>query len=1163
MTSEPVESATATSNSLVELDLNGPVSKPLDKKLLDAMKELEAKKRQPHEAAFRGWKEVAGYEEEDALTPDDEIMDLLTKSTLLDNYLPEIAYGDWYHQVAIVILGGFLSWFLGRFRFSIGPVFFVTFITTMYYRSSIRKYRLSLRLAAQREFSVNHIEDDFESMDWLNVFLDKYWIFLEPSIAQIACEQVNPILATLPIPAFVKQLWIHTLTLGTKPPRIDKVRTLDRTDDDVTVMDWWVSYTPNSLADSTVKQMKNRANQHVIVKAKLFGLTLPVVVSDVAFKGKFRVRLRMMSNFPHIQTVNVSLMEAPHFDFVAKPFGGDSIFAWEFLNLPGIYMFINEMVRKFAGPIVFDPLSFQLNLEQLLAGNGVSGALGILELNVKSAKNLKAADTFNNTIDPYLTFGFGSQVLTKTKVIPDTMNPVWNERVNVMLKSSSEPLSIILYDENESDGRKDKFMGAALYDLEEVMIKGEMRNITLPILRNNKPAGEVTFDLKLMKTLQGSQLPDGSYNPPPDLNTGVANLQLLGARSYSRDEKKPDSVFAELYVNQEKVVTSGVVKGQKEASWSLTHEDIVTDRSKTKVRVILRDNSKQKKITGSTTLQLTDIIDATYVGNSWFPVAKGLGEVKLSCQWNSVAMTGSSGSIGYTQPVGVLRINIQDAENLINLEKFGVIDPYVRIMVNGIQRGRTLTMESTTEPKFNQSIYVPVSSANQRVTIEAMDVQRNTPDRTLGSFQIRLNEFVDFNQKGEVIETMGEVTQGRLVHKKKGAKGTINYQLAFFPALPVLSVDDIAEMKERQAKKAQLELEKQSGEKKSDAKIEPLEDDEADEDSKPKIDLPLSEVPNYETGVCVFSIIDGNFSSDGYLQVFFDKNGYPSFESQRLSSRQNKVNSTGDYLVKELKYSTVTFKFTHKKGSNVTKPGISEITIPTLQLIENTYDKQQMMKISNGLQIKIQTRWVPILMEQLPMMDSIGNSGTLRLRLVKATNLPAADSNGKSDPFTKVYLNGKEVFKTKTIKKNLNPEWNEETSIDIDNRVCSTLRFKVNDWDLGLEQDDKLGELTLQLAEVNPFAEDFEDMVLSLKDDDGQPAGELYVQVFFKAEYHTLLSADKALPNFAGAGLDGAGKLLGSGVDGAGKIIGGAGKVGGKVLGTAAGLFKKKDKKET
>lgn len=61
------------------------------------MEEKELQKRSEHPASFRGWREVSGYDKSYALSPVDEIMDLLTRATTLDQYLPEFAYGDWYH----------------------------------------------------------------------------------------------------------------------------------------------------------------------------------------------------------------------------------------------------------------------------------------------------------------------------------------------------------------------------------------------------------------------------------------------------------------------------------------------------------------------------------------------------------------------------------------------------------------------------------------------------------------------------------------------------------------------------------------------------------------------------------------------------------------------------------------------------------------------------------------------------------------------------------------------------------------------------------------------------------------------------------------------------------------------------------------------------------
>ncbi|GCB66140.1 hypothetical protein scyTo_0004913, partial [Scyliorhinus torazame] len=83
-----------------------------------------------------------------------------------------------------------------------------------------------------------------------------------------------------------------------------------------------------------------------------------------------------------------------------------------------------------------------------------------------------------------------------------------------------------------------------------------------------------------------------------------------------------------------------------------------------------------------------------------------------------------------------------------------------------------------------------------------------------------------------------------------------------------------------------------------------------------------------------------------------------------------------------------------------------------------------------------------------------------------------------SDPYVKFKIAGKEVYRSKTIQKNLNPVWNEETSLLIQN-VAEPLYIKVFDYDFAL-QDDFMGSAYLDLTklELNRSTE----VTLNLKD---------------------------------------------------------------------------------
>ncbi|NXT19276.1 MCTP1 protein, partial [Syrrhaptes paradoxus] len=85
---------------------------------------------------------------------------------------------------------------------------------------------------------------------------------------------------------------------------------------------------------------------------------------------------------------------------------------------------------------------------------------------------------------------------------------------------------------------------------------------------------------------------------------------------------------------------------------------------------------------------------------------------------------------------------------------------------------------------------------------------------------------------------------------------------------------------------------------------------------------------------------------------------------------------------------------------------------------------------------------------------------------------------GTSDPYVKFKLGGKEVFRSKTIHKNLNPVWEEKACILIDN-PREPLYIKVFDYDFGL-QDDFIGSAFLDLTTLELNRQ--RDVTLSLKD---------------------------------------------------------------------------------
>jgi Ca2+-dependent lipid-binding protein len=179
----------------------------------------------------------------------------------------------------------------------------------------------------QRELVKVRLASEHETADWINNFLDRFWLIYEPVLSRTVIASVDQILSTN-TPPFLDSLRLTTFTLGTKAPRIDKVRTFPKTPDDIVMMDWGVSFTPNDISDMTPKQMTDTANPKIVLSVR-FGrgvatAAMPILLEDITFEGLLRIRLKLTNNFPHIQLVDICFLEKPSIDFVLKPLGGDT-----------------------------------------------------------------------------------------------------------------------------------------------------------------------------------------------------------------------------------------------------------------------------------------------------------------------------------------------------------------------------------------------------------------------------------------------------------------------------------------------------------------------------------------------------------------------------------------------------------------------------------------------------------------------------------------------------------------------------------------------------------------------------------------------------------------------------------------------------------------------
>lgn len=96
---------------------------------------------------------------------------------------------------------------------------------------------------------------------------------------------------------------------------MEHVRTYPKAEDDIVLMDWKFSFTPNDHSDMTKRQIKNAVNPKIVLEIRIgkamISKGMDVIVEDMAFSGLMRVKIKLQLPFPHVDRIEICFLEKP------------------------------------------------------------------------------------------------------------------------------------------------------------------------------------------------------------------------------------------------------------------------------------------------------------------------------------------------------------------------------------------------------------------------------------------------------------------------------------------------------------------------------------------------------------------------------------------------------------------------------------------------------------------------------------------------------------------------------------------------------------------------------------------------------------------------------------------------------------------------------------
>ncbi|KND03955.1 uncharacterized protein SPPG_01407 [Spizellomyces punctatus DAOM BR117] len=695
----------------------------------------------------------------------------------LDAYKPlveQIVYWENMKVAFYFTTGIILTWLFTRIGMGFGWVIVILIMVGGAFRRNQQRLRRKLRNDLNKQMSMKRLETDTETVNWMNLFLTRFWLIFEPSLSAGIKDAVDAVLEANK-PGFLDDLRLTTFTLGSEAPRVEGIRCYPSTSDDILMMDWDLSFSPIDDDEISKKQREHRdvRNSKIELTARVgkgvASIPLPVLVTEMEFKGKARIQLKFMTSYPHIKTVDFGFLEMPHIDFIVRPLKG-----MDLMDTPGLSSFLTDTINYYTKMFVVDPNKITIDLEQLLGGTSEADKpVGVLRVSLYEAKGLKNMELAGKS-DPYALLFVGGKQVARTKTIDNTLDPVWDETFHIVItksdltqtSSNSDELKIEVMDWNNL--QKDKSMGVTaslrlarwvklLEDDRGQEADGLSREERDRLLHEwGSPFGDDTVgDIWKKLSIGDSQKGDVRFNmayfpvqeplagtPAPDIYSGI--LQITVHQAKELPCSKNANTDCSIEQDGMELFRTPVKKKSNNPVWDAPFTVFVNelDMAKFKFRVWQ----------GGQALGGCDILPREFIGkestDDWFKLYGGKeasGRLRVTFKFTPVDLEGGNldrSKIKRRNPAGLLRLHVVEAKGLMNVEMMGKSDPYTKLNLAGRAFGATHVKNNTLDPKWDEIFYAVCYSKKEQLALSLWDWNDFKKDRTLGRVEFLVGDLV-------------------------------------------------------------------------------------------------------------------------------------------------------------------------------------------------------------------------------------------------------------------------------------------------------------------------------------------------------------------------------------------------------------------------------------
>uniref|UniRef100_A0A096M1P5 Multiple C2 and transmembrane domain containing 1 n=1 Tax=Poecilia formosa TaxID=48698 RepID=A0A096M1P5_POEFO len=385
------------------------------------------------------------------------------------------------------------------------------------------------------------------------------------------------------------------------------------------------------------------------------------------------------------------------------------------------------------------------------------------------------------TSDPYVKFKIGGKEVFRSKTIHKNLNPVWDERVILLVETLREPLYVKVFDYDF--GLQDDFMGSAYLHLESLEHQRSL-DVTLDLKDPQYPEHDLG-SLELTVTLspkegdirdayQSMRLSD--VHRKAQLWRGIVSVSLIEGRNLQpMDANGFSDPYVKFRMGHQKYKSKTIPKTLN-PQWREQFDFHLYEEQGGYVDITVwdRDAGKKDDFMGRCTIDLS-LLSKEHTHKLDLPLEEGEGVLVLLVTLTASAAVSISDlsvnmlddpherhqimqryslwrSLHNLKDVGVVQVKVIRAEGLMAADVTGKSDPFCVVELSN-DRLQTHTVYKNLNPEWNKVFTFNVKDIHSVLEVTVYDEDRDRSADFLGKVAIPLLNIQNGERKAYVLKS--------------------------------------------------------------------------------------------------------------------------------------------------------------------------------------------------------------------------------------------------------------------------------------------------------------------------------------------------------------------------------------------------------------------------